>query len=144
MRLHTENLAPTGKFDFSRRRKTPQTLPFPELNRGVIRPKYCGISGPSLVVAGSTLVAPANSSNRRRICLSKRHRPNYFAFSVNHRTLRKASPLADLSGVGSQIKEREGLRGNRFHRRPERSDCFGLSLFRRATLNWTSDYGESR
>ena len=53
-------------------------------------------------------------------------------------------PEADLSGVGSQIKEREGLRGNRFHRRPERSDCFGLSLFRRATLNWTSDYGESR
>jgi len=39
--------------------------------------------------------------------LSKRHRPNYFAFSVNHRTLRKAFPLADLSGVGSQIKERD-------------------------------------
>jgi hypothetical protein len=30
----------------------------------------------------------------------------------------------------------------RFHRRPKRPDCFGLSLFRRATLNWTSDYGK--
>src|SRR6185369_14735511 len=26
------------------------------------------------------------------------------------------------------------IRGNRFHRRPERSDCFGLSLFRQAAL----------
>jgi len=41
--------------------------------------------------AGSSPVAPANSSNRRRLCLSKRHRPNYFAFSVKHGTLRKAS-----------------------------------------------------
>ena len=64
--------------------------------------------------------------------------------STNLEEINGDLPEADLSGVGSQIKEREGLRGNRFHRRPERSDCFGLSLFRRATLNWTSDYGESR
>jgi hypothetical protein len=59
-----------------------------------------------------------------------------------------AAPLVNASRLigelAPQIKEREGLRGNRFHRRPERSDCFGLSLFRRATLNWTSDYDESR
>ena len=32
------------------------------------------------------------------------------------------------------------LRGNK----SVGSDCFGLSPFRRATLKWTSDYGESR
>src|SRR5216683_7524693 len=41
--------------------------------------------------AGSSPVAPANSSNRRRICLSKRQRPNYFGFSLIHRTPTKAT-----------------------------------------------------
>src|ERR1700751_583433 len=36
------------------------------------------------------------------------------------------------------------LRGNRFHRRSGRSDCFGLSLFRRAPLSCTSCHGKSR
>jgi hypothetical protein len=39
------------------RRKTPQTLPFSGSNRGLIRPKLFGISGPILVVAGSTPAA---------------------------------------------------------------------------------------
>ena len=42
-------------------------------------------------LAASDTVAPANSSNRHRICLSKRERQNYFAFSLIHNTPRKAT-----------------------------------------------------
>src|SRR5439155_7215732 len=34
-------------------------------------------------------------------------------------------------------RQTTSLRGNRFYRRPERSHCFGLSLFRQPTLSWT-------
>jgi hypothetical protein len=39
-----------------------------------------------------------------------------------------------VSGIPRQTTS---LRGNRFYRRPERSHCFGLSLFRQPALSWT-------
>ena len=55
--------------------------------------------------AGSSPVAPANSLNRPRTCLSQRQRPNYFGFSLIHRIL-ESYRQADLSvqtGAGERI-----------------------------------------
>ena len=43
---------------------------------------------------------------------------------------------ADPMGIGPPWRG-ASLRRDRFHHRPRRSDCGCLSLFRRATLNWT-------
>src|SRR5712664_1281086 len=39
--------------------------------------------------------------------------------------------------VSGTPRQTTSLRGNRFYRRPERSHCLGLSLFRQPTLSWT-------
>ena len=53
------------------------------------------------------------------------------------------SPPEELGDAGrvrwvSGTPGKPPLRGNRFCRRPGGSHCFGLSLFRQATLSWTS------
>ena len=53
------------------------------------------------------------------------------------------SPLPRNEGMPGavgiwQSRQTARLRGNRFHRRQERSHCFGLPVFRQPTLNWDS------
>src|SRR4029077_13706103 len=63
-------------------RREPEGIRQSLLCRGVVQLVRTPVTQEA---AGSSPVAPANSSNRRPVCLSKRHRPNYFAFSVNPR-----------------------------------------------------------